>query len=140
MQKDQLSPGDRAVELAALATSAAIVAGALSATAGARLAHRSWPVSFVAPVCGGLVGRVVGRVAGRALYRTRDGRTAIVRAGRAALPSACLAGLVGGLTSALVAAGLAVRLLAAPSRSAYVAAACCGLVVGLVLPCLASLS
>src|SRR4051812_29074037 len=88
MQQDQLNPGDRVVELAALAKSAAVVAGALTAAVGAWLAGRPWPTSLGVLVCGGLLGVVIGLVVGRVLYRTADGQTSVVRVGRVALPVA----------------------------------------------------
>ncbi|QEH35593.1 hypothetical protein OJF2_41460 [Aquisphaera giovannonii] len=140
MRQYQLSPGDRVLELAALALAAAVVAGALTALTGAWLGHHSWPVSLAALVCGGFAGFVVGRVVGRWLYRAADGQTAVVRVGRGALPAALRAGLAGGLASAVAATGLAIWLLAAPSLPSLVAAACCGSLAGLVLSCLASLT
>ncbi len=123
-----------------MALSAAVVAGALAGPIDAWLAHRSWSVSSVAFVCGGLAGFVVGRVVGRALYRTADGQTAVVRAGRGALPAALRAGLAGGLASAVASTGLGLWLLAAPPLPSLIAAACCGILAGVVLPCLASLT
>jgi hypothetical protein len=139
MQQGQFSPGDRVVELAALAHTAAVVAGALTAVTNTWLGHRPWPVSLLALAGGGFAGFVVGLVVGRLLYRTADGRTAVVRVGRGALPAALRAALAGSLTSATAAAGLAVWLLAAPSLPSLLAAACCGLLTSLVLSCLASL-
>jgi hypothetical protein len=140
MQRDPLSPGDRVIELAALALSAAVAAGGMAAAAGAWLAHRSWAVTLGALVCGGLGGLVVGLFIGRVLYRTDDGQTAIVRAGRKVLPAALAAGLAGGMASALASAILSAWLLATPPLPTLIAAACCGVLAALVLSSLASLA
>jgi hypothetical protein len=138
MQQDPLKSGDRVIELASLAVSVAVVAGALSTAVCARLAGRSWLSALGALVFGGLLGYLAGLVTGRIFYRTADGQTAVVRVGRAALPAAQWAGVSTGLVSALASTGLLVWWLAAPLWPALIASACCGLLAGLVLSCLAS--
>jgi hypothetical protein len=90
-----LNPGDRVVELASLAISAAVATGAVASAWILWLIKKSWVISAGALIAGGVIGFLVGQLVGRVFYRT-GGNTTVVKVGSAALPSTIPAGLAGG--------------------------------------------
>ena len=140
MPDNPLQPGGRVVELAGLAQSAAIFAGAVAGAVITWFAKRAWTASLAAFVVGGVAGFAVGFVVARIFYRSTGGMTTIVRVGSSALPSAIGAGLAGAILSALVVAGLSVLLVSAQAQSAFTSALVCGALIGVVFACLASLT
>jgi FtsH-binding integral membrane protein len=142
MQPQGLNPGDRVVELAALASSAAIVTGAVAGALVAWLIKKSWLVSLGAFFAGAALGFVVAQVVVRVLYRSADGHTAVVKVGSASLTSTIPAGLAGGVTMAVLVAGLALLLFGAESQAAslFGAALGCGVALGVLLAGLSSLT
>ena len=140
MPPQGLNPGDRVVELAALATSAAVVTGAVSSAWILWLIKKSWLASAEALIAGAVVGFLVGQLVGRVLYRT-GGNSTVVKVGSASLSSAIPAGLAGGVVTALAVAILAVLIFSAKSQapSLFGVAIGCGMVLGILFACLSSL-
>jgi hypothetical protein len=133
-----LQPGDRVVDLAGLTQSAGLFGGAIVAAVSAWLAKRSvaWLVSalFIGAVFGFFIGNLVGRV-----YRSAGDQRSVISVGAQALPSAIPAGLLGAIISALVMSSISVFVLKAPPQATFITAAICGVVVGVLFACLASL-
>lgn len=139
MPDQGLQSGDRVVEIAAVARTTAIVSGAVASAATTWLVRGSWRSSLVALVLGTFIGFLVSLFPSR-LYSS-SGRTAVVRVGSSSLSATVPAGLLGGLSAALV-VGIAVLwcfsawgqlvLLLGTSLG-------CGLVIGIILAVLASL-
>lgn len=140
MAANPLQPGERVVELAGLAQSAAIFAGAVVGAITTWFSKRAWTASLAAFVVGGVAGFAVGFVVARIFYRNSGGMTTVVRVGSAALPSAFGASLTGAIFSALVIAGLSILLVSAQAQSAFTWALVCGALIGVMFACLASLT
>ena len=134
------NPGDKVVELAALATSAAVATGAVASAWILWLTRKSWLISAAALIAGGVVGFLVGRLVGRVLYHP-NGTTVVVKAGSASLLSTLRAGLTGGVVTALAIGLLAMLILSAKSQASSVfgVAIGCGVVLGILFACLGSL-
>ena len=140
MTPQGLNPGDRVVELAALATLAAVATGAVASAWILWLIKKSWLISAGALIAGGVVGFLVGQLVGRVLYHT-DGNTTVVKVGSASLSSTIPAGLAGGVVTALAVSVLAVLIFGAGSQasSLFGVAIGCGVVLGILFACLGSL-
>ena len=140
MTPQGLNPGDRVVELAALATSAAVATGAVASAWVLWLIKKSWLISAGALIAGGVVGFLVGQLVGRVLYHT-GGNTTVVKVGSASLSSTIPAGLAGGVVTALAVSVLAVLIFGARSQAAslFGVAIRCGVVLGILFACLGSL-
>jgi len=140
MPPQGLNPGDRVVELAALAVSAAVATGAASAAWILWLIRKSWVVSAGALIGGAIVGFIVGQLVARILYRT-GGNTTIVKVGSASLLSTIPAGLAGGVAAAVVVGVFALLVFSARSQAMPVfgVAIGCGAVLGILFACLGSL-
>jgi hypothetical protein len=106
MPPQGLNPGDRVVELGALAISAAVVTCAIAGAWILWLIKKSWLASAGALVAGAVVGFVAGQLVARILYRT-GGNATVVKVGSASSSSTIPAGLAGGVVT-----GIAVALLA----------------------------
>jgi hypothetical protein len=142
MPPSNLNPGDRVVELAALAVSAAVATGAVSGAWVVWLIKKSWLASAGAFIPGAVIGFSVSQILVRLLYRTPDGKTTIVKIGSAALSATIPAGLAGGITTA-VAVGLSAMLLfgaKSQALSLFGVAIGCGIVFGLLFAYLGSLT
>ncbi len=135
-----LQPGERVVELAAVVRTAAIVSGAVAGVATTWLVRRSWWFSLAAFVLGAVAGFVVSQFVSR-LYRSADGQTVVARVGSTSLPATIPAGLAGGVSVALVVGIAVILLLSAQSRAVPVLGTSlgCGIVLGIIFACLASL-
>lgn len=121
-----LQPGERVLDLRAVARSAAIFVGVVAAPIGARMAGLSWGLAAGAAVVAAIVGFVVGTVAGRLLFPAPPGEAVVVRWGRPSLGIALKASVCSGV---IVAAAIAVA--AAPAGG--IAAAGASLLVGVVI-------
>src|SRR5262245_2453771 len=100
MPPQGLNSGDRVVELAGLAISAAVTTGAVASAWILWLIKKSWLISSGALVAGGVFGFLAGQLVGRLLYRT-GGNTTVVKVGSASLSSTIPAGLAGGVVTAI---------------------------------------
>ena len=140
MPPQGLNPGDRVVELAALATSAAVGTGAVASAWILWLIKKSWFLSAGALIAGGVVGFLVGRLVGRVLYHS-GGNTVVVKVGSASLLSTIRAGLAGGVVTAFAVGLLALLVFSAKSQASSVfgVAIGCGVIVGLLFACLGAL-
>jgi hypothetical protein len=141
MPPQGLNPGDRVVELAALATSAAVATGAIAGAAIVWLIKKSWLASAGAFIAGAVLGFVVAQLLARVLYRTADGNTTIVKVGSASLPTTIPAGLAGGIATAIAVALIALLVFSARSQasSLFGVAIGCGVVLGILFACLGTL-
>jgi hypothetical protein len=135
-----LNSGDRVIELAALAISAAVATGAVSSAWILWLIKKSWLVSAGSLIAGAVVGFLAGQLVARVLYRT-GGNTTIVKFGSASLSSTIPAGLTGGVVTGVVIALFAILIFGARSQalSLFGVAIGCGVVVGILLACFSSL-
>jgi hypothetical protein len=140
MPPQNLHSGDRVVELAALAISAAVATGAVASAWILWLIKKSWLISAGALIAGGVFGFFVGQFVGRVLYRT-GGNTTVVKVGSASLPATIPAGLVGGIVTAIAVGVLALLIFSARSQasSLFGVAIGCGVVLGILFACLGSL-
>jgi hypothetical protein len=140
MPPQGLNPGDRVVELAALAVSAAVATGAIAAAWILWLIKKSWLISAGALIAGGVVGFLAGQLVGRVLYH-HNGNTVVVKVGSAGLASTIGAGVAGGVVTALLIGLLAILLFGAKTQasSAFGVAIGCGAVLGILFACLGSL-
>ncbi len=141
MPPQGLNPGDRVVELAALAISAAVATGAIAAAWIVWLIKKSWLASAGAFVAGAVIGFLAGQFVGRVLYRT-GGNATVVKVGSASLSSTVPAGLAGGGVTALAIALLVLLISSARSQalSLFGVTVGCGVVLGVLFACLASLT
>ena len=140
MPPQGLNPGDRVVELAALATSAAVATGAVASAWILWLIKKSWLLSAGSLIAGGVVGFLVGQLVGRVLYHP-NGNTVVVKVGSASLLSTIRAGLAGGVVTAVAVGLLALLIFSAKSQASSVfgVAIGCGVVFGILFACLGSL-
>jgi hypothetical protein len=142
MSAPGLNPGDRVVDLAALAHSAAVITGAVAATWLTWRIRRIWPLSSAAFVGGAAVGYIVSELVARVLYRGPGRATTVVKVGAAALGNTLRAGLSGSLLTAVVVALLVVAMfLPKDDQRAgplFMLSLYCGAVVGALFACLAS--
>jgi hypothetical protein len=141
MPPQNLSPGDRVVELAAVVTTAAIVSGAIIGSAVVWIIKKNWLASVGAFFAGALLGFVLAQFIGRLLYKTADGNTTIVKVGSAGLSATIPAGLAGSVTTAVVVALIAILVFSAKSQAPnlFGIAIGGGLIFGIVFACLSSL-
>jgi hypothetical protein len=141
MPPEGLNPGDRVVELAALAVSAAVATGAVAGAWILWLIKKSWLLSVASLVAGAVVGFFAGQLVAHILYRT-GGNTTVVKIGSASLSSTIPAGLAGGVAAAVAIVLLAFLIFGARSRasSLFGVAIGCGLVLGVLFACLSSLT
>jgi hypothetical protein len=141
MPPSNLNPGDRVVELAALAVSAAVATGAVAGAWVVWLIKKSWLASAGAFIGGAVIGFAVGQLLVRILYRTADGKMTIVKVGSASLSATIPAGLAGGIATAIAIGLLASLLFSVRSQalSLFGVAIGCGLVLGILFACLGSL-
>jgi len=139
MADQPLQAGERVVELAALVRTVGAVTGVVVGAATTWLVKRTWWPSLAAFILGAVAGFVVSSFVWR-LYRP-GGQTIVVRVGSGSLSHTIAAGLVGGVPVALV-VGLAVLVcFSAWSRVMTVLGTSlgCGIVLGVIFACLASL-
>lgn len=139
MADDSLQSAERVVELAGLTQSAAVLTGAVVAALASWLGEQGWTLITSALLLGGAVGFLAGFAMACVLYRSRDGMTAVVRTGRSSLSSTIFAGLVGGISSAIVVSVVAVFLLSTPARTAVPISTAVGVIIGISFACLSSL-
>src|SRR6266850_5767501 len=112
MTPQGLNPGDKVVELAGLAVSAAVATGAIASAWILRLIKKNWLISAGALIAGGVVGFLAGQLVGRVLYH-HNGNTVVVKVGSAGLVSTIRAGLAGGVVTALAIGLLAILIFGA---------------------------
>ena len=140
MPPSNLNPGDRVVELGALAVSAAVVTGAVASAWIVWLIKKSWLASGGSLIAGAVIGFAAGQLVARFLYR-HDGNTTVVKVGSASLSATIPAGLAGGIATAVAIGLLAILLFSARSQasSLFGVAIGCGVVFGILFACLGSL-
>jgi hypothetical protein len=131
MPDNSLQPGELVVELAAVVQSVAIFSGVLAAMLVSWITKRSWTISCISLLVGGVIGLLVGMVASHLVYDLADGTTTVVRVGSSSLPQTIDAALAGTLPTALIIAGAAVCLLSAPPKSAFTTSLMCSVAIGL---------
>lgn len=139
MPNGPLQPGERVVELAAVAQSAAVLSGVVSAVLISWLFKRSWVVLGASFFIGGFVGFVVGMISARSFYRTGEGMTAVVRVGGSSLPKTIRAAWAGTLPTTAVLATSAIFLLSAEPQAVFTISLACGAVIGVAFACCSSL-
>ena len=99
-----LQPGDRVLDLRAVARSGGIFAGLVVAPVAVGLSGWPWGWCVAAVVAGAVVGLVVGGVAGRLVFRAPPGQAVVARVGPAALGVALRASISGGFVVSLAGA------------------------------------
>lgn len=141
MPSHGLNPGDRVVELAALAVSAAVATGAVAGVWIAWLIKKNWLASAGAFIAGTAVGFAAGQLVARFLYRT-GGNTTVVKVGCASLSATIPAGLAGGIATAIAIVLVALLIFSARSQALSLLgiAIGCGVVLGVLFACLGSLT
>jgi hypothetical protein len=140
MEQPNFQPGERVVDLGALAVSASVASGAVAGAWIRWWVDGGWAAPLIGLVAGGLLGVVVGRLWAQARYRRSD-ETTIVRVGPGALGHSVPAALVGGVVTALLIALLSSLFVAALAQALplFAIAVGCGVVVGIAFACLVSL-
>lgn len=134
-------PGERVVELGALAISAAAISGAASGACTGWIVGQGWMEPVLGAVAGAALGYGLGQLVARHFYRSEDGLVSVIRVGRGSLPETLRAGLTGGL---LAAVGIGVAAFLIPGAMAQAlpilgAAVACGALLGAVIACASSL-
>jgi hypothetical protein len=127
-----LKPGERVVELGALAVSAAVISGAASGACAGWIVGQGWMEPVLGAVAGAALGFGLGQLAARHFYRPGEGLVSVIGVGRESLPETLRAGLTGGL---LAAVGIAVAAFLIPGAMTQAlpilgAAVACGAVIG----------
>lgn len=142
MPPSNLNPADRVVELGALAVPVAVATGAVAGAWVVWLIKKSWLASAAAFIAGAVIGFAAGHPLARLLYRTADGNTTVVKVGSASLSATIPAGLSGGIAAAAAIGLLAMLLFSARSQALplFGVAVGCGVVLGILLACLTSLT
>jgi len=140
MPPQGLNPGDRVIELAGVAISAAVATGAVAGAWILWFIKKSWLVSAGSLIAGAVVGFFAGQLVARVLYRA-GGNTKVVKVGSASLSSTITAGLTGAIVTGVVIALLAMLIFSATSQasSLFGVAIGCGVVFGILFACLGSL-
>src|SRR2546430_1476384 len=100
MPPQGLNPGDRVVELAGLAISAAVATGAVSSAWILWVIKQSWLISAGSLIASAVVGFFAGQLVARILYQA-GGNTTVVKVGSASLSSTITAGLIGGVVTGI---------------------------------------
>ena len=101
MPPSELQPGDKVIELAALARSSAMITGAVLLEVIAWLLKLSVLLCFATLVAGAVVGWFIGMIVGKCLYPVTTGNAVVVKTGGASLPAAFKAALPGALLVSL---------------------------------------
>lgn len=140
MPPQGLSPGDQAVDLAALVRSAALGTGAVSAAWVTWLVRKSCLTSLAALLIGAVLGYIVAEVVSRVRYR-RGGNTTVVKVGSRSLISTIPAGLAGGIPTAIAVAVVALLLFGAENHAAlwFGVSLASGVALGVIFACGSSL-
>ena len=130
------------MELAALAVSAALAAGAVSGACIVWLVKRNWMAAAGALFIGALIGVVVVRPLMSFVSRAPNGDTTVVKVGSASLSRTIPAGMLGSVTSGMAVAVLAILAFGATDQAAtlFGVAVGSGTVIGLLFACLSSLT
>jgi len=141
MTTEGLNPGDRVVDLAALAVSAGVITGAVAGAWLVWLIKKSWLISAGAFVAGAVIGFAVGQLMGRILYRSGE-NTTVVKVGSASLSATIPAGIAGGVVTAFSITLIAMLIFGARSQTLSLlgVAIACGIVLGVLFACLSSLT
>ncbi len=135
----QLSPGDRVIDLATIARNAGLCAGGLTGLVVTRLAigdfGRAVAFGFIGAILGGMLGYVVGR----ARYVT-EGKHHVVKVGPTAMKTLVTAGLSTSIPVAIVTWLACLTVLGGPAPSLETGAACLtsGVLSGLAIGRIAS--
>ena len=137
--QEGLNPGDKVIALAAAATTAAIVAGAVTGAVAAWLTKHKAVASIAGLIGGAAIGWCIGSIVGRLLFPASSGNTMIAKWGPASLPLTLKGNIVASLTTSLAICGLMVIIGKADIKA--IAAPCVGssVVLGVILALLASL-
>jgi hypothetical protein len=141
MLAQELKPGDKVVELAAVVRSAACLTGAVAAASLLWLIAGNQLLSAGGLMAGSAAGYIVAQAIARLGYRSATGQTAVVKAGVGAFPAALLAGLAGGLSTAILVALLAVGIFGLQDHAAslFLVSLGCGAVLGGAVACVVAL-
>jgi hypothetical protein len=141
MSPQELQPGDRVIELAAVAVSAAVFTGAVCGVCLSWLTKKSWLVSVEALVTGLVTGWIAGESIAHLVYLTGGGNTKLVKAGVASLSATIPAGLMGGIATGILVGLLGIWALDARKQAMSLLgfAVGCGVVLGTLVACLGSL-
>ena len=131
MADPKLSPGDKVADLAFLLRSSAVFTGAVAASISLwALKHTAlWIV--LAGLLGGAGGFLLGTLLGSVFFSAAVGQVTVVKLGPGALQAAFKVGLIGGITSGILAAMIPVLILAETSSLAQLLGA--GVIVGVVV-------
>ncbi len=135
----QLSPGDRVIDLTTIARNAGLCAGGLTALLVTRLAIGDLGRTLAFGLVGAIVGGMVGHIMGRIRYTT-DGRHHVVKLGPTALKTLVTTGLSTSIPVAIVVWLACLTIIGGPAPSLETGAACLtsGVLSGLVIGRIAS--
>jgi hypothetical protein len=142
MPPQGLNPGDRVVELAALAVTAAVATGMVAGPWTIWLIKKNWLASVGALVASAVIGFAMGQLLAQLLYRTPGGNTTVIKVGSASLSATISAGLSGGIATAVAIALLTTLFFGAKDQamSLFEVSIGCGVVLGALFACMASLT
>ena len=135
-----LNPGDKVVELAALAILAAITTGAVEGGWIGWIVKKNWIYSTGSLAVGAMVGFATGQLFARLLYRA-SGYTKVVKIGGASLSSTIPAALISSIATAVIIVILGVTIFGARDQALTLMKSAIGLSIGIgvVMSCLGSL-
>lgn len=116
MVDPNLSPGDRVVDLAFLLRSSAVFTGTVAAAISLWVLKHMAFWTLAAGLLGGIGGFLVGTLLGLVFFPASTGKIVVVKLGPGASVLAFKAGLIGGITSGILAGLVPALLLAGSSR------------------------
>ncbi|MFC1453405.1 hypothetical protein ACFLSJ_08695, partial [Verrucomicrobiota bacterium] len=134
-----LNPGDKVIALAAAATTAAVIAGAVTAAIGVWIAKHRALLSAAGFVGGGVLGILVGVIVGKVLFPATGGNVMIAKWGPSSLPLTLKGNVIACLLVSLLVCGVIVLITKSDFKA--IAGPCIGtsVVIGTILALLASL-
>jgi len=134
-----LNPGDKVVALAAAATTAAVVAGAISGVIAVWLTKHNALASFGGFIVGAFLGRIAGTLIGWVLFPASGGNVIVVKWGPSSLPLTLKGNIIASLFASALVCGLVV--LVGKAQVSAIAGPCIGtsVIIGVILAFLVSL-
>jgi len=134
-----LNPGDKVVALAVTATTAAIVAGAVTGAIAIWITKHKLTLSAAALLGGAILGWLLGMAIGKLLFPTSDGNVMIAKWGAQSLPLTLKGNIAASLVTSVAICGIIVLFTKVDFKA--IATPCVGtsVILGVLLALLASI-